>query len=231
LYRIFSHKVIALCIVLLLSLKVNAQNLPLFESSRWIHFGFSLGTNIPNFKYEFSDAFYSDTSLKKVDIIGYPGITLGAISDLHLGEFFDIRAIPSLVLSERRVSYEFTTFTDNKSIESIFFEFPLMLKYKSVRHYNTRFYVLGGGKFSIDFQSNANAARDPNNPMLALKRYGYSYEFGCGFDFYFPFFKFSPELKLSKGINNIHVPYNDEYNRIFKNIYSNYIFISLNFEG
>lgn len=210
----------------------QTKNLERFDYGRKLHFGFTIGTNVSDFKYEFSDNFYYNDSLLTVDVSTYPGITLGAISDLHLGEFFDIRVIPSLVLTERSVKYKFTNdYSTKKSVESIFAELPVLLKFKSTRHGNLRFYVIGGGKVSYDFGSNARSNRDPNNPIIAIKPWAYAYEFGCGLDMYFYWFKFSPEIKLSKGINSILSPYHDVYSNVFENIYSNFIYFSFNFEG
>lgn len=210
----------------------QTRNLERFDYGRKLHFGFSIGTNISNFKYEFSPNFYQNKDLLTIKVHQYPGITLAAISDLHFGEFFDLRAIPSLVIAERRITYNFIGNSSvTKSVESVFFELPLHLKFKSLRHENIRFYVIGGGKISYDFQSDAKANRDPENPIIAIKPVTIAYEFGCGLDLYFYFFKFSPEIKLSKGINNILVPYNDVYSNIFSKIFSNFIFISLHFEG
>lgn len=233
-YRLLWHK-IAFLIVLAFAISFNSiaqtQNLPRFEWRR-MHFGFTLGTTIPNFKYEFSENFYTNDSIAKVSIGKFPGITLGAISDLHFGEFFDLRVIPSLVLAERRVTYDFYSgYKTTKNIESIFVELPVHVKYKSVRHTNIRFYVIGGGKISYDFGSNYKAHRDPNNPILSIDPVSYAYEFGCGLDMYFEWFKFSPEIKLSKGINNILTPYDDVYSNIFDKFNSNFIFISFHFEG
>jgi len=209
----------------------QTRNLERFDYGRKIHFGFTLGTNFGNFKYEFSPKFYDNKDLLKVDIIRYPGISFGAIADLHFGEYFDLRALPTLVLSERRVTYSFVNTARTLSVESVFFELPTLIKFKSLRHGNLRFYVIGGTKVSYDFGSDANSIRDPNNPILAVKPISYSYEFGCGLDMYFYFFKFSPEIKMSKGINNILDPYFDVYSNIFNKLFSNFIFISLHFEG
>ena len=210
----------------------QTRNLPRFDYGRKIHFGFSIGTNISNFKYEFSPEFYKNKDLLTIDIHRFPGLSLAAISDLHFGEYFDLRALPSLVLAERRVQYNFIdNVSITKSVESIFAELPMHMKFKSTRLGNVRFYVIGGGKISYDFSSNANSSRDPNEPILAIKPWAYAYEYGCGFDLYFYFFKFSPEIKVSQGINNMLVPFDDVYSNVFKKLFSHFIFISFHFEG
>lgn len=211
--------------------KGATENLIFFED-RWVHFGFTLGTNFANFKYQLSDSFYQMDTLLTVGIGKVPGITLGAISDFHLGPYFDLRVLPSLVITQRTITYNFRNHTkEDKNIESIFAEVPVLFKYKSVRHTNVRFYVIGGGKIGYDFSNDAKAERNPSNPVVALKPWNYSYEFGCGLDLYFYLFKFSPEIKLSRGINNILAPYNDMYSGSFDKIFSNFVFISFHFEG
>lgn len=210
----------------------QTKNLEQFDYARWIHFGFTLGTNIANFKYQLSDSFYFKDSIRKVSVHTYPGITIGAISDIHIFQYFDLRIMPSLVIADRTLAFQFRNGTSiDKNIESISAEVPVLLKYKSVRHNNMRFYVLGGGKFGYDFSSNSAANHDPGNPLVALEPWNYYYEFGCGLDMYFYYFKFSPEIKMSKGLNNILAPGTDIYSKSFKKIYSNFIYFSLHFEG
>jgi len=210
----------------------QTKNLEFFDYGKIIHFGFTIGTNFANFKYDLSQKFYLNDSLNSVSIKRYPGITLGAIADIHIKEFFDIRIIPSLVLTQRDINFTFKDgYTITKPIESIFAEVPLLIKYKSTRHGNLRFYVIGGGKVSYDFASESNVTRDPDKPIIAIDPLNYYYEYGCGLDMYFEWFKFSPEIKLSKGINNVLAPYNDNFSGSFTRLRSNMIFFSLNFEG
>jgi hypothetical protein len=210
----------------------QTKNLELFDYTKKIHFGFTIGTNYSNFKYDLTEKFYRNDSLNSIDIVKYPGITLGAIADLHIKQYFDLRVIPSLVLTQRDVSFKFKDgYTIVKPVESIFAEVPLLLKFKSARHGNVRFYVLGGVKVSYDFGSESKATRDPDKPIIAIDPWNYFYEYGCGLDMYFYYFKFSPEVKLSKGINNVLSPFNDIYSGSFSRIRSNMIFFSLNFEG
>jgi hypothetical protein len=235
LFFVYRYKIILLLLVIYLGADhalAQTKNLELFDYSKRIHFGFTIGTNYANFKYDLSDKFYKNDSLNTIDITTYPGITLGAIADLHIGGYFDLRLIPSLVLTQRDIVYNYKDGTKiTKPIESIFAEIPLLVKYKSTRHGNVRFYVIAGAKAAYDFGSESKVTRDPDKPIVALEPWNYYYEFGCGLDMYFPLFKFSPEVKLSKGINNVLTPFNDDYSGSFSRLRSNLIFFSLNFEG
>ena len=209
----------------------QGKNNPLYDYNKDIHFGFSIGTNIAGLNHEFSDEFRRNDSLLGIEKQRFPGITLGAISNLHLGDHFDLRFIPTLVLAERAVKYKFKNEpTVEKNIESVLIEAPLTLKFKSIRHDNTRFYVIAGGKLSYDMASEASKEQNPFEPFLALEPRSFYYEFGFGFDFYFPFFKFSPEIKVSRGLTNILSKDRFVFSESFSSLKSNMIFISLHFE-
>ena len=210
----------------------QGKNNPFYDYARKIHFGFTIGTNFSTFKYDFSNAFYNQKNIHSIELQQIPGITLGAVSDLHLGEFFHLRFIPSLVLTQRNVKFNSAGDTiPIKQVESAIVELPLLLKVCSERHNNVSFYVIGGGKFGYDLSSDYKAAKDPINPKLALLPQNYSYEFGAGLDMYFPLFKFSPEIKLSRGFNNVLYKDGTIYTDIFSRFRSNFMFISFYFEG
>lgn len=209
----------------------QGRNNPLYDYNQKIHFGFSVGTNIAGLSHEFSDEFRRNDSLLGIEKQRFPGITLGAIANLHLGKYFDLRTIPTLVLAERAVKFQFKDEPDvEKNIESVLIEAPLTLKFKSVRHSNTRFYVIAGGKFSLDMASEADKEQNPFEPFLALEPNSYYYEFGFGFDFYFKYFKFSPEIKVSRGLSDIRSEDRFVFSESFSSLRSNMLFISFHFE-
>lgn len=222
-----------------LGLKAQGKNKPFYDYSRWIHFGFTIGTNYSRFKYDFSPEWYKQDTFLRVNSLGFPGITLGAVANLHVGsprgylrEHFDLRFIPTLVLTQRKIQYTFyDTFSDGKTIESALLEAPLLLKFKSDRFGNVRFYTVAGFKYSYDLASEYKASRNPADPKVAVYPANYSYEYGFGLDLYFPYFKFSPEVKLSKGINNLLVPDVSPFTNVFSRFRSNFIYFSLYFEG
>jgi hypothetical protein len=80
-------------------------------------------------------------------------------------------------------------------------EFPLMLKYKSLRRGNVRMYMIGG--FTPSFELSGKNDVESNTANLAVKKTNLTIDAGFGFDFYFPLFKFSPELRFSRGITNV----------------------------
>jgi hypothetical protein len=219
--------------------KAQGLNKPFYDYSRVIHFGFQIGTSYGRLKYDFSPLWYAQDTFLSVSSVGSPGFTIGAVANLHLGstrsylrEHFDLRFIPALVLTQRNFIYTFRdSTTTTKTVESALIEGPLLLKFKSDRFTNVRFYTVAGINYSFDLSSEYKATKNPNNPKVAIVPNQLSYEYGVGLDLYFPFFKFSPEIKLSKGINNVLVPDVSPYSGIFSRLRSNFIYFSLYFEG
>ena len=146
-----------------------------------------------------------------------PGFTVGIIGSKRLGRYFDLRFIPSLSFSERRLRYnlgilgndgnmEMKTIT--KSIGTTFVEFPLNIKYRSKRYNNIGAYVFGGVNPKLDLASQKdNKETDSqgnefiNN--LVTKRFDVAGELGAGFDFYNQWFKMGLEVKMSYGMLDI----------------------------
>lgn len=173
---------------------------------QWIHFGFLLGTNKTNFKVSRAENLLQNDSVLFLSADGQTGFDLGIISNLRIAENFDLRFTPMLAFSQRNINYNMTlkvagTNVVTKKIESTFIQFPLLLKFKSNRVNNYRFYVLGGAKYMVDLVSQAAVENDEQ--LVKLKKYDYGYEIGFGMDLYLPLFKFAPEIKMYQGIPNI----------------------------
>jgi hypothetical protein len=103
----------------------------------------------------------------------------------------------------REKGLRFTLINDsvlNNSFESVLFSMPFEFKFKSDRQTNFRFYVCAGGKLDFDFNSSARSKRVDD--VIKIKPFDYGYNLGLGFEFYFPNFIFSPEIKISNGLGN-----------------------------
>jgi hypothetical protein len=107
---------------------------------------------------------------------------------------------PAVAFYENKVRYQFTNegFEDAR-VETTMVEFPVLLKYKSERRGNIRMYMIGGIKPAIE----AYGKKDNNKEELEVIGTNLSLEAGFGFDLYYPLFKFSPEIRFSRGIIDI----------------------------
>lgn len=90
--------------------------------------------------------------------------------------------------------------------------------------------MFGGVKFEYDLASNSTARRAED--LVKLAKIDYGVEAGIGFNFYFPVFILSPELKISNGLSNIHSrDPNLKYSNVIDKLNSRMIVFSLIFEG
>lgn len=191
--------------------KPKPENLRKYDR-QIVHFGFLLGVNSADFNVHPSPNIRDLDSIYVVESQRESGFTLGIVANLRLGLFFDLRTIPSLSFSQRSLEYTLVgvhkNSTEIKKIESTFLEFPLTLKYKSVRINNGRAYVLGGLRYSIDLASQKDVSKE-DEELVKLKRSDFLYEIGFGIDFYLKYFKLSPSIGLSIGLNNMLVKEDD----------------------
>jgi hypothetical protein len=104
------------------------------------------------------------------------------------------------------------------------------VKFLSDRINNFKVYMLGGINYQYDLASNATARKADD--LVKLKPYDFSIEAGIGFQFFFPVFILSPELKISNGIINSHSrDPNLIYSSNIDKLRSRMIIFSLIFEG
>jgi hypothetical protein len=167
------------------------------------------------------------------------GFGLAGIHTLRLNHRFEIRAIfPQLLFSYKNLTYHLKTPDPmkeeqkvmTKKVESILLGFPIHIKFRSDRIDNFRVYMFAGGKFEYDLTSNSTARRAED--LVKLKKYDLGVEAGIGFNFYFPVFILSPEIKISNGLMNVHSrDANLKYSGTIDKLQSRMIVFSLIFEG
>lgn len=182
------------------------RNQPLYDRTG-LHFGFHMGMNRYNFIMDTKDL-SQVPNIFGVESEALPGYNINIISNLRLTEHLDLRFTPGFAATVRRLHFDLIhPVTDNRQtvtrqIESSYVQFPLHLKFKSVRIDNYRLYLMGGLRYTNDLASKAKVVDDN---LFKLKRHSGDYEVGIGADFYFEYFKFSPQLRASWGLTNLLV--------------------------
>jgi hypothetical protein len=151
-------------------------------------------------------------SLSSISSSPTSGFAIGFVANRKITNNIDLRLTPSLVFSDRKLFYTYSPFAytvldKTKKIQATMIELPLSIKLKSDRLMNFRAYMLGGLKYSIDMasakkQNNANVT-DEMEKFVNNKKSFLSYEAGIGCDFYFEYFKMSPEIKMSYSFKDI----------------------------
>lgn len=215
-------------LLLLLNAGVHAQverprNLPAFDYKR-LHWGFTVGLNSMDFAINRNVA---APGYLHADVIGFQpaGFQVNVVSDLRLSDFWNLRFLPGLNLGSRQVIY----FDPNNwervllpspagdpnpysmTMQSSFLDFPLLLKYRSVRVNNYRPYVIGGISYRLDMSARGGGGSidGESDDLILLKKSDLYLEVGFGIDQYLKYFKYSTELKLAMGLRNVMVE--DEY--------------------
>ena len=233
------NRVTALVIGVLVSAGAFAQpqkvlNLPNFDK-KWVHFGFTLGINNMNYR--------KDTDLTAVDSLisletaAQPGFHIGIVSQVNMSPLFSVRFLPALAFGQRNLEYIFQGETRNisetKAVESTYLEFPLLFKYRSTRANNFAAYFVGGVKYAADLssQEEINNNVPPPQQVVRLRRHNFMYEIGFGVDFFLEYFKLSPEIKVSTGINDVFIDENTLWERPIDRLVPRVITFSLHFEG
>lgn len=211
----------------------NAQeNLPLYDFKK-LHFGFTIGGSQSSFRLRTSESFLqSADTLKGLEVKPFIGLHLSGIADYKIGEHFNLRILPGISFAERNIQYTFILEKQNRNvkIESTYFQLPLLLKYKSKRYRNVRFYTIAGASFYYDLSSKKDAPRSLGDPVVALQPETFNYEIGLGLDLYWHFFKFSPEIKVVNSMGSVLVRDGYVFTESIGELISRVIYISFHFE-
>ena len=199
------------------------------------YFGMSISYNHSYLHPSKHPTFLQNDSVLVAEPGSSGGIALGLLGTLQVSPRFSFRANPQLIIGGAKYfSYDLKypdrnfdeSATVKKTLPSTIVSFPFQVKFNSDRIGNFRTYLLTGVKYDIDLSSNS-AARNAED-LVKLKRSDYGVEAGIGFNFYFPFVTFSPELKISNGLSNIHSrDANLKYSNVLDRLQSRMIVFSI----
>lgn len=232
-------QIISSVFFLLISLTIdsNAQlyranhNFQEFQNKPY-YFGLTLG--MTNSKYK---VFHGENFTNGIDTVAVaeglnvPGFTVNIISNLKIGNYFDFRFLPGFSFAERQIEFKnFDGAPRTRRVESVFFEAPFHVRYKSDPYKDKRAFIVAGLKYSYDIASNSKTRNADN--LIKISPHDFQLEVGAGIQMFFPYFIFSPEIKFSQGIGNILI-FNGEIQdaRIMEKILSRILTISFHFEG
>ena len=170
-----------------------------------IRYGFLFAAPVTRFNIKYSDAYVSSDSAHQLYSPSKVGFRVGFVMNTILSEHFDVRVTPAVSLYSRSVEYKYPGGTGKKEVrESTWLEFPVLLKYKSKRRMNSRMYVVGGG--SLGIETNVRRREVAGSSRLLTKNRDLTVEYGIGFEQFFEFFKFAPEIRFSHGLVNLFEP-------------------------
>lgn len=192
------------------------------SDDRTISYGFFLAGHSSTYRVKYSDAFMQNPGGTNPNLRGIfpqfsPGFSLGFIGILSFHDQVQLLFTPKVGFYEfiTEVSYfevldPSLTQTSNPinfpnepgmiNSEATIIELPLLFKYRSIRFNNTRMYWVGGASYNFRTKSQDEANVDD----LVTTGQDFSLELGMGFEVYFKYFKFAPEIRFSQGLNDIY---------------------------
>ncbi|MCL2435406.1 MAG: PorT family protein [Lentimicrobiaceae bacterium] len=217
--------------------RFGVPNLVAYDKERF-HWGFSLGINIVDVNLKTRSNYEYPNNISPIDSIrvmqiyskATPAFNVGIVANMRLGEYFDLRFIPSFSIAhDIDLYYQFShplpdpNPTSNgvptdlilRKIECHYINLPLFIKFKSSRMHNVRLYAIAGGQIGLNMISSRNnkirvstsenylsdKMKIENVPII--KPYDVQVKGGVGFDFYTTYFKFSTEFKVTFGVMNM----------------------------
>ncbi|MDR1698924.1 MAG: PorT family protein [Prevotellaceae bacterium] len=231
-------RIIPILLFVLLTLSAHAQvvqHMPMSEVRR-LHFGFVLGLNQADVQITNNAIRQPDGEIWFADETSYStGFTVGVISELKLFENLFLRLVPTLNFCDRHISMISEGGAPSSMspvvIRSSLLDVPLLLKYRAKRIGNYRPYLIAGGGVVYDFSRK-------KQDIFRLQPFDANIQFGIGCDFFLPYFRFAPELKLVVGMTDmlerdrpdIDRPSDIKYTNAIDRLTSRLFVLSFNFE-
>src|SRR5579872_1901822 len=226
---------------LLATLSASAQlrdylNLPDHDSKRY-YLGIGFLYEQSHLQVTPHPQFLKSDSVLSVTPLNTGGFGVSGMFTFRLADHLEFRfAFPEFIFASNSLSYHVNyppageTNLATKQIQSLLLGFPAHVKFLSDRINNFRVYMLGGINYQYDLASNSSARKAQD--LVKLSPSDFSVEGGIGFQFYFPVFILSPELKISEGIKNVHDrDPNLQYSNVIDKLKTRMIVFSLIFEG
>ncbi len=234
-FNLLGKKIVLIGFAIILVGQLNAQIRGTFNyldfASKPYYFGITLAYNSSNYRVVHSNAFILNDSIRTAESTVGPGFNLGIVTNLKIGRYFDFRFLPTLSFTDRNLQYITTTDrTVDQRIESVYVELPFHVRYKSEPYKDLRMFVVGGVKYSFDVASKSRSRQAAD--IVKIAPTDFTAEFGVGLQFFFPYFIFSPELKVSYGLSNSLIYDNNlEFSTVLDKVMPRTITLSFHFEG
>jgi hypothetical protein len=196
-------------ILLLFSLQMQAQlgkslftkdpiiNLENFDKQK-VYWGYFLGFSSFGFKTDYK------TMGHDINVEDHSGFNVGLVGSLRLQEYLELRFEPGLYYASRTLTYSgFTNDRDAiREVKATYIDFPILLKFCSLRTGNVRPYLVAGVSTTLNLSSNSNSKDDNYQQKFRVKPWTQNYQLGFGVDLYFEYFKFSPSIRGIFGLND-----------------------------
>jgi hypothetical protein len=190
-----------------------------------------IGIHTSAYQVKYSDQFVTQKfdTVHSVQGSFSAGFSLGFLVNMRMNEFLDLRIMPKAGFYNHKLTYYYTNNTSRQQlVETTMVELPVLIKYKSMRRGNVRMYMVGG--FTPGIEASGKNDVQSTTANLSIRNMNLSLDAGLGFDFYFPLFKLSQEIRFSKGISNMLGPDQSIYSAPLKRLNTNTISVYFIFQ-
>jgi hypothetical protein len=170
----------------------KVQNKPYIDYRR-LHYGFFVGTHLQDMEFVNNGFVTENGEVWYADIADYnPGLSVGVLADLRLGEYFSLRAIPTMHFGQNNIIFREQNSGEisRQQVKTTYIALPMHVKFAAERFNNYRPYITAG----VSPMLNLTVKKQK---QLLLKKFDFMVEVGMGCDFYLPFFKLIPEVKFA----------------------------------
>lgn len=217
--------------------QTRASNLGSFDN-RKLHWGIQVGYTRSKFDLHFSENDTLRQNIQGVTSYYCPGFHINVIGDLRLGDHLNLRLLPGITLISRDISYRWSeAYTSThwkydlrRTVESVYAEVPLELKFRAKRYTNFRPYLITGGSWGFDVASLFKNKNNNDESIIRLNQIDLRYTAGVGFDFFLRYVKFAIEFKMAFGLTDLKVQDDDFYTQSTKDLHSRTFMLSFTFE-
>ncbi len=218
--------------------QVRASHLGSFDNSKF-HWGIQVGYTQSKFDLHYSENDTLRQTIQGVTSYYSPGFHINAIGDMRLSDHLNLRFLPGVTLISRDVAYRWSSaytsthwkYDLNRTVESVYWETPLELKYRADRYLDFRPYLTAGASMGADFASMFKNKNNNDESIIRLNRIDLRYTAGVGFDFFLRYVKFAIEFKMAFGLVNLKVNDDDYYTQSTEDLKSRTFMLSFTFES
>ncbi len=237
--HLLSLKVTLLLLLALAGKPLLAQEsreyyLPTYDD-RFLTYGFTLGGHTSTLRPKFSNGFIEDGAFRDtINILPRNafGFSIGFLANFRAAEYLTIRVMPKVAFYDYALKFETTPSIANPPSDVVVdfttVDIPISLKFRSMRRENHRMFMAAGVTPVIDVTGKKK--REENSESgLRLRGDNLTADVSFGADFYFPLFKFSPEIRYSYGLRDVLDNKSNQVGRAFDKLGTHIIGVYLVF--
>lgn len=207
-----------------------------FENTHWF-FSLVMGPQISWYNIQKREQFYTQDTIFGIKPNVGGGFTVGIDFTWKPNKYIELRTnLFQFLIEQRSMTYTITkpgfleTPLMDKTLESAYLRFPLLVKINSDRINNFRVFLLLGMKYDIEIASNFSQKVDLTR--VSLRKSDWGLQGGFGFHFYLPTVVLTTQFQFDYGFSNmINYDPKNKFVSSIAGIYNRSVSLKLIIEG